>query len=972
MNSHITFAFSPWILFAILPIVAAILAFVLLRKKRGSKITLNLILSAIFECVVAAIFVVAVSGIRVEYDEEYIPSEAVILVDNSYTASFQRDAMDNFVHETLKQSVGNCKVGVVLFGSGQKVALDLKQYKSEEDAEDAYKKYTEVVSQTEKDCATDIGSALKFVWSEGSEKNFATDPTRTRIVILSDGLETDGDAIGEMRRIIRSGAQLETSFYASNYISDTSIIAVNFTEQVIYAGDSMNIEVTVKSSHQGSATLSLNSDGATTDSLTVDLQAGTQKFIMQHKFESDGFHELVFRLEPPDDEIAENNVFCTYFEVAENNKILILERYGKESKMLESTLAGVAEKGHIDIVVEDIRAASNMLTANDLAQYSEVILYNGAADDMTSKFLGELQTYVEKFGGGLFTVGGFEKGDDGQVQMTPKYNNPSEEIPAVHSYKEADLKDSILAELLPVNFEAYEPSVAVVMVFDVSRSMTSTGGAIHTAVEDARYICDHVLDKQDNIGILMLEDSYHAEDSSLIPMTKIDYIKEQFDTIEDHWDFYSSTSYAPALTQATRMLSLAPPEAAKKHIILFSDGGPGDKKEDYLAAMADAERQEISITVVTYYLSKKDINGTTCYFNHSYDVWGQQINIENMEELANTGGGSLVLLPKKELTLHGVAPIFEKDLKLDQLEDLCYQSFKPRRGETSSIFGDITDTELENLELGGYFLCRRKLGSVSVPLTAHGSPLYAEWAVGSGKVGSIMVDLEGVWSGNLLNIDTGRTLVENIVLSLLGSIRSPNDKTFDVTLFEDNLRTQVNIFNTSEENDLDSKVVAMVIAPDSSVKKYDLGALSKGSRFVFDNADVGVYKIYVAKVRSTYDFLGANIKAFSDIPADEIFEYAELFRAFSYSKEFDGTENAYSSGQDLLASLSTRTSSDGLAYSKFIYDAKDVFSPYGVVHRIDDFRRNLLICAMVLYLVGITFRFFKIRKLKLKSNKNAA
>ncbi len=976
MNASITFSTSPWLLFIMLPVFAAILALVFARKKRG-KISSNLIFSALFQCLVASLFVFAISGIRVEYDEQNFPKEVAVLVDTSYTAKTQRENMDEFVHDILKQSVGQCRVGVVLFGQGQEVALEMSDLKTFEDAEKAYQKYKTSFAVA-KDNATDIASALKFVWTpQVDAHNFISDPAHSRIVVLSDGLETDGDAISAMKELTRSGVQLETSFYADSYQSDASILEVKYPDSTIYAGNKINITVVVKSSYKASATLEFsdkNDDGEVKESkMSIELQAGTQQIALPHSFDKEGFHELTFHLNVSDDEKQENNVFCSYFEVKEKTQILILETYQGESNQLKSALDEIGQKNNIEIVIRDIKTATNEMTADTLSEYSEVILYNFAVEDLSENFQSELKTYVNEKGGGLFTVGGFEKDEQGNIKTTPRDSNPEEEVPVLHSYRESDLQESILADMLPVNIQAYKPAVAVVFIFDVSTSMTgSSASSIVTAAEDARYILDNVLEPKDYVSVVTLQSSY-AETTPLSSVTKKEEIKQSITQLESFWDWDASTEYAPALGQAARILSNAPAEVAKKHIILFSDGGPKDKLPVYGQVMQEAhDTQGINITVVTYYHIKKIIDGVPYYFNHSYDVKGWEINVDNMETLAGIGGGHNLLLPhtKDDITNHSVAPVFRKDLKLDQLEDICYESFTPKKGEESPILENVTGLALQNLKLDGYFISRAKIDrNVSVPLLANGAPLYAEWKYGSGKVGSILIDLEGKWSNDLISTDTGKTILGNIMFSLLMNVEPPKEETMEGMVIEDNFRTQVNIFNLQQEEQPQTKLVAMVQSPDMSQPptKYDLGPISSGCRFVFENLQVGTYKIYVMKVKSNYDFMEDEVLSPEDIPSDMLVETMELRRSFSYSKEFDSTIDPYTTGQDLLASLSSRQPSDGTIYSKFIYDAEKIFQPNGNIHRVKDLRQMLLIAALVLYFLGIIFRLFKLKKSKYKT-----
>lgn len=972
MNASVTFSVSPWLLLLIIPVFAAIFALFFAGKRRGSRITVNRILSAVLQCAAAVCCIFALAGIRIEYDAPNDPEELVILVDNSNTAKGQRENMNGFVREALEANGGRCRIAVVLFGYGQKVALEMGSY----DAETAYEKYLAAASESPNDNATDIASALRRVWdpTHGSA-SLISDPSRAKVLILSDGLETDGDAIGAMKTLTREGVQIETSFFADEYQTDTSILGVNYPGKTVFAGKEFEFTVTVKSSYGTSAVLTYQdrdeNGNEKEGSIRADLSVGTQELTLKHSFENAGFHALTFHLEAAGNETEENNALCSYFEVAESMKLLILETYQGESKLLGASLDRVTAEGELVIETKMLQDAVSM-TAEELSAYGEVILYNSAQRDMTAEFQNALYQYVNQMGGGLFTVGGFRKDESGEIQMQPKYRDQEREVPVRHSYQGDDLGDSVFASMLPVTVEEYKPAVAVVFVLDVSSSMAGLKSSpIHTAAEDARNILDNVLEPRDYAGIVTLQDSY-AEVDPLSPVTQKQELKASLAEWEDYYNAYASTHYAPAIRQAANMLALAPDNVARKHIVLLSDGGPGDTFDEYSKAMEEAGQQGITCTIVTYYKRTRVIDGETYYFNHDYDMKGWEINVANMQKLAGYGQGSLVLITRD--VYHGVEEPFRKDIRLEELAAIGYDSFVPQIGEVSSdVLGDITNSALKELTLGGYFPSRPRVDrAVTVPLLAEGSPLYAEWMFGKGKVGSILIDLEGVWSKEIFEKETGKTVLNNIASSLLRRTEQPDEVSIDATLAEDNFRTQVNVYGFEQGED--AKLVAFVHSPDpeEGPQKFDLSALSLGgNRFVFENPTAGVYTVQILKVKADLDFMRDDIKSLADIPDDAVIETLELYRTFSYSKEYDSTADPYTTGQELLAALSTREAADGLSYSKFVYDAETIFAESGTAHRIADPRQDLLIAAIVLYFAGIVLRRFKLKKLAFSEKQKA-
>lgn len=960
MDAKITFSATPWLMLLVIPVFAAVIAPLFIGKKRGSAITVNRILSAILQCAAAALCIFAIAGIRVEYAEANVPAELVILVDNSRTASGQRGGMDKLVHDVLEENGGRCRVAVALFGYGQKVAVEMGDYTPEE----AYARYLAAWEEGGGEYATDIASALRLAWDPAPGADcLISDPLRAKVLILSDGLETDGDAIGAMKTLTRDGVQIETSFFADGYLSDISVLGVNFSGQSIFAGKETELKVVIKSALAADATLYFcdtdENGGEKSDKADIEVKAGTQEITVKHTFESAGFHKMFFRLEAEGDGVGENNVFYFFCTVQERDKLLILERYTGESSALQSIVSeAYGEQLEVDTLL--LRDGGG-LTARELTVYSEVILYNGAQKDMTDELQNALYEYVNDFGGGLFTVGGFEKDESGNILTEPKYRDNGVEVPVRHSYSEEDLKGSVLEGLLPVTIEEYKPAVAVVFVFDLSSSMTVTNGPIHTAVADVSYVLDNIMEPRDYAGIVTLQDSY-AETDPLRPITQKDILKSSIAEFESFYDFDAATRYAPALQQAADMLYLAPSNVARKHIVLLSDGGPGDKLDAYGKVMQEAAGHGITITVVTYYKRTREIEGETYYFNHDYDVKGYEINVGNMQKLAEYGNGSFRLIQRS--TQRGWEDAFRKDMRLDELGDIGYDSYNPAIGELSDeVLGDITNLDLKELTLGGYFPCRRKVDeSVRVPLLAEGSPLYAEWRLGEGRVGSIMIDLEGVMSGDLIEKEGGRTLVKNIITSLLRQVEKVEKSSLDATLSEGNFSTQVNVYGYGNE-DGNSKLVAFVLSPNAAEEpqKFDLGGLNGGGcRFVFKTEQAGVYTVQLLKIKEGFDISSAQVRSAADIPAEYVLDKEVLYKTFSYSAEFDGEADPFTTGQELLAALSTREAKEGVLYSKFVYDAKAVFEENGVVLRVRDPRMWLLISALTLYFAGIAMRRIKL------------
>ena len=330
----VNFTFSPWLLLLIIPAIALVVATFFVGKRR--KITINRIIAAILQSIVFVLCIFAVAGINVTYDEENTENELVILVDNSFTTRNTQTEINDFIHEVLRVNNAVSQVAIVTFGYDQKVLLEMGYH----DPEDAYSIYTIYAQQSPpEDSATDIAAALQFVWNPNTKSSdLIKHPETAKILLISDGLQTDQDALGTVRRLAMDGINVDTTFFSEGAVSDASIVEAKFPEKKLTVGESFTIELTLKSSYQGQVNVIFedrNENGIvnnrTRENLTLNV--GTQTLKMSHSFDIPGHHEMTFRIQT-EDTVAENNVYYVYYDLSGYNQILIVEKYAGESNAL--------------------------------------------------------------------------------------------------------------------------------------------------------------------------------------------------------------------------------------------------------------------------------------------------------------------------------------------------------------------------------------------------------------------------------------------------------------------------------------------------------------------------------------------------------------------------------------------------------------------------------------------------------------
>lgn len=415
---------------------------------------------------------------------------------------------------------------------------------------------------------------------------------------------------------------------------------------------------------------------------------------------------------------------CSYVV---NANILVIEGTKGESAKLCNTIGSK----HTVTVVNAADSATLPASVEALQAYHEVILCNVANADLPAGFAELLQIYVRDFGGSLFTVGGDK------------------------AYQLEDMGGTTYEELLPV--EMTVPSMAVMIIVDTSGSMWYPGteepyetSKLFAAVQGAE-ACLDVLCENDYVGVMSLGD-YYTETIELTPRTQRAQIIDAINSIE----LGSGTIFEGALVTARRAL-LSNTQVDKRHIIIITDGLPGDADPDmYLNVARQNAKDGITMSVV----------GLQC------DNYAKR----HMRELVKAGGmNEKHFYDVQELSQ--VANVMRESMAAPELRDIQCQRYMPSIVIDNSITENLT---VENMPvLDGAYYSKLKEGATEVLGSPYG-PLYAQWNYGKGMVGSFMCDLNGTWSAEFLEDETGKDILNNIILELANPPENPEDSPKDI------------------------------------------------------------------------------------------------------------------------------------------------------------------------------------------------
>ncbi len=840
-NFKITFA-HPWLWLLLIPAIGFAL-FTYFRSPKKYRRTRNKIVSLCLHIMVIVLCTATLVNTQFEYEVNNTQNELLFLIDTSDSNDDSQSAKDEYLYNALAMvDSKSFSVGVVTFGFDQKYTVPITNKVSS--VYEAYKASMEDEANKPDSTATDIAAALEY--SRALFKN----PQTSKIVLISDGYETDENVTSVVRAIAASGTSVDV-IGVDRIIPnvDIEVVGVKFPDYNVEKDEEFEIELTFKSLLPDKTDVQLTiGDNDKSKEVTISLTSGLNTVKIPHTVSDTGLHSFKFDVSYLSDEELKNNSLISYMYVEKFDKILVIESYENQSEQIKELFSDYK------VTVFGIEDSELPVTADELREYDEVILNNISNSDLKKKKgLDEaLQRYVSEYGGAMFTVGGNEQ------QKDENGKNVS------HSYNRSDLKGSILQTMLPVEAVDYTPPLGLYVIIDVSGSMDSdNGGGItkkQAACDTAMSIVkdDSCLSERDYCGIMTLSDDYEAETPKPVSMLNQSELRSAIVRIREGKDG-GGTMFGPAINGAAQQLSALKNSHVieKMHIIVITDGGAGD----------------FTATEESSYKSYKDIatdwaaKGVTISFvgvdANERDVEDMKSVAEACNEIANDTVGKVYNAQVEDLTIQ-----IKGDIKVPSIKEVEEKEFVPTLEPNTNYTRILSQDDMPTL--GGFYGTKAKSGT-TVLSGDYNVPIYSEWRYGKGMVGSFMCDLQGIWSEKMLADENGQKLIKTIANKLMPtkSIRKP-ELIVDIT--EDNYISQVSVISVDKLKD-GEKVELTVTRADGKAADVVVTQPSEGNSYTRGVLQIKTPGVYIVTANK-YDANGAIVAQKS------------VYKSFSYSKEY--------------------------------------------------------------------------------------
>ena len=400
-NFQVNFSY-PWLLLLLIPAVILSLWPHLKLSKRYRR-TRNRISSLVLHITVFVLAILALSGLNFSYQIPNEENEIILLVDVSESEAQSENDRDKFVERILQDSsYDGYKVGVVTFGYNQVYAVPLTY-----EVDEIYDRYLEAAYPDT--TATNVAAALNYT------RGLFTNKQSAKIVLITDGKETDEEAKLVVRSIAAEGIKVDTALISSEYKgNDMQIVGMELPDYHMVLDEEYFLNVSLRSKKDGKVVLELYDNDELIQSKSEEIYKGSQSLSVPLTFTEEGLHELKVELKASEslDALSENNVYYTYHYMETFNRLLVLQRETGES---DAFIEMINSDESYDITLRNVTDQNMPTTLSELCQYDQIVLNNIANADMPRGFVDLLYTYVYECGGGMFTIGGDKEANGEQV-----------------------------------------------------------------------------------------------------------------------------------------------------------------------------------------------------------------------------------------------------------------------------------------------------------------------------------------------------------------------------------------------------------------------------------------------------------------------------------------------------------------------------------------------------------------------------
>jgi uncharacterized membrane protein len=528
--------------------------------------------------------------------------------------------------------------------------------------------------------ATDLAAAIRRALADLPAEHAG------RIVLLSDGVETRGDALEAATLAAGRGVQIDVLPIERAAAPEVAIESVRLPERAD-PREPIELRVVTRATRATEVDVRVMRDGEPIAVTRTRVRPGDDVLTMRDVATEPGVHRYDVLVEPVDpgaDTARENNEGGAYVRVSGGARVLLLAERPPEVE----ALAGAIRAAGFEVDVRDRTGVPADL--GTLASYDLLVLADIDARSFSTAGLAQIQSYVRDLGGGLLMTGTRDSFGLGGYAYTP------------------------VEEALPATFDLRKrrdrASLAMVIAIDKSGSMgveVSPGNTKLDVANEAAARSAMLLSPFDHVGVAHVDTSVEWS-VTMRPVEDPAQIAAQVRraTVGGGGiliDLSLEASYEVLRREGTQL----------KHLLLFADGSDAEEMGGARSLVERAARDHITTSIV---------------------AMGNGPDTPELEQLTRLGGGRFYIV--EDLT--ELPRIFTQETIEASRSAIVDHAFRALPGADAAATRGIDFAEAP--ALGGYVVMNARGRAQRLLGATREDPLLLVWQHGIGRSATFATD----------------------------------------------------------------------------------------------------------------------------------------------------------------------------------------------------------------------------------------
>ncbi len=515
-----------------------------------------------------------------------------------------------------------------------------------------------------------------------------------RVVLLSDGAETQGDALAAAQSLARRGIPVDTLAYTAPEAPEVWVQGLR-VPPTLRVGERYSAEITLGSTAGGTAQLQLFDGTAQVEAQEVPIVPGENRFSYQLTARQPGIARLRAVVAAASDGTDRNNSAAATALVAPPPHVLLLEgRSGGDELRVALRGAGIE--------ADLIPAASLPSQLSLLEPYDSVMLLDVPAGDLSTDQMATLREFVRSEGRGLVAAGGRSSFTLGAYKGTP------------------------LEAALPVTMDPpprpERADVSLLLIIDKSASMgVPERPSKFDMARESAILATESLRQNDRLGVL----AFDTDPQWVVPFQQIGtglsmaQIQAQISSIQ----LGGGTDILSALDEG--LTALEAHSGKVRHAVLLTDGRSfSTQRGPYQALVERARAANITLSAIAI---------------------GQDADTELLKDLATWGAGRYYFAGTPE----DIPRLTMIESQIASAEPQVEGTFRADLAAPHPILRDFPANRIPALQ--GYVATTLKPEAELVLKSPEDDPVLAVWQYGLGRAVAWTPSVEAPWAENWAN-----------------------------------------------------------------------------------------------------------------------------------------------------------------------------------------------------------------------------